>query len=740
MVEQSEESSDPAVPLQWVRSTGSTQDEARAALAAGSEAPFAVATDDQRQGRGRLDRSWVTPAGSGLALTLAHRSTLPPPRRGWYPHAVGVAALEVLHRLGAPLVAGAAPGSTSPAGHPGGDRLGLKWPNDLHTADGRKLGGILLEGHGTDHVLVGLGLNLRGPVREATGAPVPGAAWLNGPGGLVVGTDDHRTEPPVWPWDAQALAAALARRVAARLAGLDRTGGDAEAIDLAITYRESCITLGRGVRVSALGGSSAGMPDPSVDVRGPVHGSALEGIALGWTPRADCCCSLPRVMSERWTSGTWSTCETPLTAPPSVRPPRPFRPHPRILEPPRRTTVSTETEPPQQPSTIPPSRPEDAPQPPPDDELDAALSQLLGRDPGAGGDAETHLRAVHQRFADVRRSVAALEDLLLQGPRTYTRRDLARLEGVDERLTAMYWRSLGFSTVDGDTAVFTEEDAYAIGDLAALVEEGVISEQTFANISRGMGFHMGRLAMWLTEALVEEAKTGRGLSDPEARMWMLEEMPELVETLETQVMYAFRRQLAAYSARAGSEVLHAAEDDHPDELFPLHRAVGFADLVQFTRLALQLSGSELADVISTFEIICRDTVSEGGGRVVKTVGDEVMFLADTPEAGAQIAVSISEAIAQEAGLPAVRVGMAWGSMFSRYGDVFGPTVNLAARLEGMAEPGTVLVDDATAEAVERAAPGAFRIEDRRTVDLHGIGPSPVVHLGRGDSAPLSLRL
>ncbi|MCL6424247.1 adenylate/guanylate cyclase domain-containing protein [Brachybacterium sp. JHP9] len=350
------------------------------------------------------------------------------------------------------------------------------------------------------------------------------------------------------------------------------------------------------------------------------------------------------------------------------------------------------------------------------------------------------IASLNRRFASVRRSVGALERVLLQGTREFSRRDLAEQQGIPERLVATYWRSLGFTPVDEDTVVFTEEDAYAIGDLVAIVEDGTLSERAFTSMSRGLGYHMGRLAMWITEALVDESKSTLGMDDAAAREHMLEMIPQMLETLETQVLYTFRRQLAAYAARAGSEVLQASESGHHDEVFPLHRAVGFADLVQFTRLSRTLGGAELADVVGHFEVLCRDIISVGGGRVVKTVGDEIMFLADTPEDGAQIAVSIAEALAADPDLPPVRLGLCWGSMFSRYGDVFGPTVNLAARLESVAEQGTVLVDAETAEAVARALPGGFREARRAEIELHGIGPVDSVVLERGTLAPLDMGL
>lgn len=366
----------------------------------------------------------------------------------------------------------------------------------------------------------------------------------------------------------------------------------------------------------------------------------------------------------------------------------------------------------------------------------AELPDLSEEDAAAGSLDDQEILDLNRRFAAVRRSVGALEKILLQGPRKYSRRDLAQQQDIPERLTSVYWRSLGFTPVDEDTVVFTDEDAYAIGDLASIVEDGVISERAFASISRGMGFHMGRLAMWITEALVDEAKYADGLDDSQARQQMLDSIPELLETFESQVMFTFRRQLAAYAARAGSEVLHR----DTDELFPLQRAIGFADLVQFTRLAQDLPGTELADMVGRFESLSRDIISVGGGRVVKTVGDEIMFLADTPEDGAQIAVSLAETITESPDLPPVRVGLAWGSMFSRYGDVFGPIVNLAARMESVARPGTVAVDAETSEAVDQALPGGFSFSEGEDVELHGIGEIRVREMRRDRSAPLDLGL
>ena len=382
------------------------------------------------------------------------------------------------------------------------------------------------------------------------------------------------------------------------------------------------------------------------------------------------------------------------------------------------------------PSEEPPTRTESVPV------VTSELPDLAATDDTGAPLDDQEILDLNRRFAAVRRSVGALEKVLLQGPRKYSRRDLADQHDIPERLTSVYWRSLGFTPVDEDTVVFTDEDSYAIGDLAAIVEEGAITERAFSSISRGMGFHMGRLAMWITEALVDEAKHADGLDDAAARQQMLDTIPELLEVFESQVMYTFRRQLAAYAARAGSEVLHR----DTDELYPLQRAIGFADLVQFTRLAQDLPGTELADMVGRFEQLSRDIISVGGGRVVKTVGDEIMFLTDTPEDGAQIAMTLAETMTAAEDVPPVRVGLSWGSMFSRYGDVFGPTVNLAARMESSARPGAVLVDADTRDAIAQALPGGFDFSEGEEVELHGIGTAQVHQMRRGSSAPLDLGL
>src|SRR5690606_26996932 len=108
------------------------------------------------------------------------------------------------------------------------------------------------------------------------------------------------------------------------------------------------------------------------------------------------------------------------------------------------------------------------------------------------------------------------------------------------------------------------------------------------------------------------------------------------------------------------------------------RAVGSADLVSFTRLVRRLTERELAMLVQRFEAVTSDIVTAHGGRVVKTVGDEVLFVASPGPPAAAIALDLVEELGSDDLLPEVRVGMSTGPLVARLGGVFGTTVNRAS--------------------------------------------------------------
>lgn len=87
-----------------------------------------------------------------------------------------------------------------------------------------------------------------------------------------------------------------------------------------------------------------------------------------------------------------------------------------------------------------------------------------------------------------------------------------------------------------------------------------------------------------------------------------------------------------------------------------------------------------------------------------------MFAAEDPADGARIALELQETFGASKDTPELRVGLAWGPVLARFGDLFGSVVNNAARLTGAARPGSILLDEKLAAELD---PEEFRIQPLR---------------------------
>lgn len=298
------------------------------------------------------------------------------------------------------------------------------------------------------------------------------------------------------------------------------------------------------------------------------------------------------------------------------------------------------------------------------------------------------------------------------GPR-FTRAQVAEQTGMDlERLTRL-WRGLGFASPGHpEDALFTEGDVSAIRALQTLGDLGVIPETDEASMARMMGRTYSRLAAWEVEALAPQLDGG---TDPALVGRAAETLLPLITTLQDHV---WRRHLASAAGRA---ILARGSDhvDVPPDQPGAPLVVGFADIVGFTRNTRALSPAQLKDLVERFEATTTEIVASAHGRIVKTIGDEVLFLAGDPATGAAIASALVRRHGEDDAFPELRVGIAWGPVLNRLGDVFGETVNIAARLTSQARPGTVLVNRGLAEALEGAPAYALR----RTPNAHVKGYS-----------------
>jgi adenylate cyclase len=133
-------------------------------------------------------------------------------------------------------------------------------------------------------------------------------------------------------------------------------------------------------------------------------------------------------------------------------------------------------------------------------------------------------------------------------------------------------------------------------------------------------------------------------------------------------------------------------------------AVAFVDLVGSTQLTHLLTGAELAAALGDFERVASEAVVAVGGRIVKRIGDAVMFVASDAVSACDAARAVVAAVDAHPTLSAARAAVAWGSVLPRDGDYFGTPVNLAARAVPFAEPGTVVVSEAVRDFLLAAAP------------------------------------
>ena len=278
-----------------------------------------------------------------------------------------------------------------------------------------------------------------------------------------------------------------------------------------------------------------------------------------------------------------------------------------------------------------------------------------------------------------------LDALLLGEPLTLDRADITRLSGVSDEDALDVWTAMGFAEVPFGVKAFTHQDVEALRTAQALVEIGLVDVDTQLVMARAMGQGLSRLA----EAQVDVLRARTADQSPEEALAQLSaRSDQVLPKLEHLIVFMWRRQFAAAVQRA-----IATFGDHG---IPT-ATVGFLDLVGFTRSSRDWDAGQLERTLERFERDVARRVAAANGRVIKTLGDGVLYTTDQPQSGVSVALdTISEHEADEE-LPSVRAGVASGPVLFRLGDVFGETVNIASRLSSEARPGSLLVDRRVAE-------------------------------------------
>ncbi len=304
---------------------------------------------------------------------------------------------------------------------------------------------------------------------------------------------------------------------------------------------------------------------------------------------------------------------------------------------------------------------------------DSDLAELLR----ASGVSDEQIRAAAE--ADLLPLLAVETQAL--GDVCYDIEEVADRAGIDVERIRVLWGALGLASPRVGERIFNDTDVAQLSAVAGLVDSGLADPEVVIQLTRILGSSMARIANSQVEVLVTRSGSHE-LTLEEGAQWFGDTFSDILGQVWRRHLQA-----AARSRLAGPMSAGDAGETPP-------QAVGFADLVGFTALSQQLDSAALASVVDRFETVAFATVGAHGGRVVKMIGDEVMFAIEDPEAAANCGLDLSESYHQADDLSDVRVGLAFGEVIDRDGDLFGPPVNLASRITGIAYPGSVVIDDA----------------------------------------------
>lgn len=275
----------------------------------------------------------------------------------------------------------------------------------------------------------------------------------------------------------------------------------------------------------------------------------------------------------------------------------------------------------------------------------------------------------------------AVETRLLGEQPTLNQAEVAEQAGMSLDVARQLWHLLGFAHAEPEERAFTESDVHALRLTKDLIDLGILSPDRQDGLVRTLGRSFARLAEWQVGLLADIAVES-GIDPTEGLVGLADEVVPKVEALQN---FVWRRHLLSVASR----MLAVADSG----VGTSDRGVCFVDIVGYTSRSRNLSDRELVSWLEAFETSALDIVIEHRGRIIKNIGDELLIVADSAEDVAAIALELTRRGADEGNdFPEVRAGVAYGEVVTRLGDVFGPVVNIAARLTSVARPGSVLID------------------------------------------------
>lgn len=279
----------------------------------------------------------------------------------------------------------------------------------------------------------------------------------------------------------------------------------------------------------------------------------------------------------------------------------------------------------------------------------------------------------------------------------WSRRELAERTGVPLTMIESVWRAAGFPDPGPDAKVTGRADVPVYQAFAAAAE--LFGTDAVLQMTRVIGAAVARVADAMVSAFVVNLgppalDDPSGLAMVRANLDATALVPPLLGAIDQLLR---QHMLLASRPVPGTGRLDAGDVGGGVEVRTM--TVGFLDLADSTRLVQERPFAELAALMAEFEQQATDAVVALGGRVVKLIGDEVMFTTEEAPAACAAALRVRDAFAGHPVLRGLRGGVATGPVLVRDGDCFGPVVNLASRLVKRAGVDEIVVDAAVAEAL-----------------------------------------
>ena len=290
-------------------------------------------------------------------------------------------------------------------------------------------------------------------------------------------------------------------------------------------------------------------------------------------------------------------------------------------------------------------------------------------------------------------------ELALRPGERYTLAQVAERAGVSIERFRQLSLAAGLPPSPPDAPVFTDDDVLVFRGFAG--GAGLFGEAPILRFVRTIGSSLARIAeaaisLFLVNVegpMLQQGTTERALA--EANLHAI----HALGAVEVMLQSLFRTHMEAAIPRLRAGRLGRSIDT-------TYMTIGFVDLVGFTTLSRRMAARELVAIVERFEEAAHDVVTARGGRLVKLIGDEVMFVALDAAAACDTALALFEHFASDTSVTP-RGALATGELVTSGGDYYGPIVNLAARVAQLAVPHELLV---TAEVVAHAPAPELRFE------------------------------